>query len=86
MADCRIIVEFRRTPQHDAYMRWERETDAQNVDAFQLLGRAFEIARRESDGDFHEALAAFFHGAMIQKEDVAELLLRLDDRGQIKSA
>jgi hypothetical protein len=84
--ECRITIEFKQAADQPAFMRWERAADAQLLGAFTLLGRAFEVARRECDGDFRQALAAFLAGAMIQKEDLAEILPHLDDANQFKAS
>jgi hypothetical protein len=54
-------------------MRWERRGSAEAV-AFELLGRAFEVMQREEDCAFHEAVAAFLRGALLQKQDVVDAL------------
>ena len=45
--------------------------------AFGLLGRAFEAAQREEKRSFEEGLLAFFRGAMIQREDLEQVLRRM---------
>jgi hypothetical protein len=60
-------------------MRWEQRGSTNAMGAFVLLGRAFELAQRDTGAEFHAALAAFFKGAMIQKGDVVETLHRLPE-------
>ena len=86
MPECRIIIEFKESADAHPLMRWERAAGDQAHAAFTLLGRAFEVTRRECDGDFREAFAAFLRGAMIQKEDVAEILAHLDEGNQFKAS
>ena len=66
-----VVLEFKGEG-HDA-MRWERAGTGPEK-TFELLGRAFEIAQRETEASFAPALAAFFRGALINKEDVAAAL------------
>jgi hypothetical protein len=68
-----VVLEFKCPGEaHDA-MRWERAGTGPGK-PFELLGRAFEIAQRETEEPFASSLAAFFRGAMISKEDVAAAL------------
>ena len=53
---------------------------ADDLATFELLGRAFEVAQREEEASFGDALAAFFRGALIRREDVMELLGRMEGR------
>jgi len=55
-------------------MRWERQGAIGNCTAFELLGRAFEVALREEGKGIQEAMTAFFHGALLTREDVLELM------------
>jgi hypothetical protein len=87
MSQVRIIVEYSRqdaTP----LMRWERTaevplfapgTSPAKTDTFELLGRAFEVAQREEGAPFRESLSGFFRGALIRKEDLADVLSHMTD-------
>ncbi len=61
-------------------MRWEQQCPAEGAGAFQMLGRAFELAQRDTGTSFPEALVAFLRGASIQKADVLEALQRAEER------
>jgi len=63
----------------ESTMRWEQRGSTDAMGAFVLLGRAFELAQRDTEAEFHAALAAFFKGAMIQKGDLVETLQRLPE-------
>jgi hypothetical protein len=72
MRQVRIILEYLDDGVTTPTMRWERTGPATGGGAFELLGRAFEVAQREEGEQtaFGEELAAFFKGAMIRKGDV----------------
>lgn len=55
-------------------MRWERNEVASPGSSFELLGRAFEVAQREEGLGFAQAIQAFFKGALVHKEDIADIL------------
>ena len=78
MAQVRVVIEFMETGAADAAMRWERMGTTEGSGAFELIGRTFEVAQREEGAGFAEALRAFFKGAMVRKEDVADVLLRME--------
>ena len=67
MKKIRVVIEFEDA---EAGMRWERS----GADAFELLGRAFEVMQRETEAGLPPALQAFLRGAVLQKEDVVEAL------------
>lgn len=88
MTNVRIIVEYSRQGADAPQMRWERTgevplfapgTSPGNTDTFELLGRAFEVAQREEGAPFRESLIAFFRGALVRKEDLAEILSHMID-------
>ncbi len=54
-------------------MRWEKRAPAE-TSAFELLGRAFEVAQREETCSIGEAVGAFLRGALLQKQDVIDAL------------
>jgi hypothetical protein len=64
----------------ESTMRWEHHASLESMGAFLLLGRAFELAQRDTDANFYEALAAFLKDASIQKGDVGEALQRIEER------
>ena len=70
----RVVIEYREEGADKAAMRWERESALGKDNTFELLGRAFEVAQREEGVAFADALLAFFRGALIAHEDVAEVL------------
>ena len=78
MAKFQVAVEL-WDDQNESTMRWEQRAATNEMGAFVLLGRAFELAQRDTGAEFHAALAAFFRGAMIQKGDLAETLHRLPE-------
>ncbi len=81
MRQVRIIIEYAEEG-HTPSMRWERRGASAGGGTFELLGRAFEVAQREEAGaegtGFALALAAFFRGAIVRKEDVAEVLQQME--------
>ena len=72
MKQVRVVIEY--ITEKGPVMRWERQSLAGRVGAFELLGRAFEVAQREQGEGLDEALKAFFRGAMMTRDDVAEAL------------
>jgi hypothetical protein len=64
-----VILEFKPEADSGDATRWERSGVGANK-AFELLGRAFEVAQRETGEDFGAALQAFFRGALIGGKDV----------------
>ena len=77
MTQVRVVIEFME-PGAAAAMRWERTTATDGGGAFELIGRAFEVAQREAGSEFTESLLAFFKGAMVRKGDVADVLPRME--------
>jgi hypothetical protein len=71
----RVTVEFSTDGRPG--MRWER-TSTESANAYDLLGRAFEVARREEGTPFGPALAEFFKGALVRKKDLEDLLAELE--------
>lgn len=91
MIQVRVIVEYRQADAPEPVMRWERTGQTPSFaagdpfangtttsDTFELLGRAFEVAQREEAAPFPESLAAFFRGAMVAREDLAQVLALMD--------
>jgi hypothetical protein len=93
----RVVVEYTEEGATSPTLRWERiaKTNAlmgapakdappggEGAATFELLGRAFELAQREEDATFASALAAFFRGALIRKEDLGEVFLRMESEEQ----
>lgn len=77
MRQVRVVIEYTRagdTPE----MRWERQVASENCGTFELLGRAFEVAQREQDEPFMEAIRAFFKGALLNRGDLADVLQRME--------
>ena len=68
-----VTLAFKSLGENADAMRWQREGTGPGK-AFELLGRAFEIAQRETDEGLAQALEAFFRGALLRKEDVAAVL------------
>jgi hypothetical protein len=64
----------------ESAMRWEQQCSAKTLGPFELLGRAFETAQRDTGTGFQEAVVAFLKGASIQKEDIIEALQRVEER------
>jgi hypothetical protein len=50
-----------------------------STETFELLGRAFEVAQREEQSSFAQSLISFFQGAMVGKQDLAEVLALMKD-------
>ncbi|HVT79340.1 MAG TPA: hypothetical protein VHM90_01680 [Phycisphaerae bacterium] len=73
MKNVRVVVEFENPQTGARLMRWEH-TAAAEAAAFELLGRAFEVAQREEAAAFPGALQAFLRGALLEKEDVIQAL------------
>jgi hypothetical protein len=74
----RLVLEFTTQGAAAPTMRWERTAPADGTaDAFELLGRAFEVAQREQAAAFDRSLIAFFRGAMIQRPDVDAVLAKM---------
>ena len=79
MAKVKVAFEFwDNTGQSTT--RWEQQCPAEGAGAFHILGRAFELAQRDTSTSFQEALIAFLKGASIQKADVLEALQRVEER------
>ena len=93
MKNVRITLEYTGDGSPAPVMRWERAAHAPvssskspgskgivtpEAATFELLGRAFEVAQREQETPFDAALAAFFRGAMVRKEDVADVLTQME--------
>src|SRR4051812_22350765 len=88
MNQVRVVIEYTRDDSTTAMMRWERTGAAPPLlghpepglaapelsDTFELLGRAFEVAQREEEAAFAQSLISFFKGAMVRREDLAEVL------------
>ncbi|MGN6367577.1 MAG: hypothetical protein ACTHN5_04885 [Phycisphaerae bacterium] len=79
MAKVKVVLEF-WDHAGEPTTRWEQQCAAEKCGAFQLLGRAFELAQRDTGVSFQEALAALLKGASLQKADVIEALQRVDER------
>ena len=77
MVQVRVIVEFVEEAALPA-MRWERTLARTGDSVFELLGQAFEVAQRQDPQSFDRALTAFLKGAMVQKEDVAQVLAAME--------
>jgi hypothetical protein len=91
MTQVRIVVEYSASAPAPL-MRWERVGQVPNFEkqtlakptapageTFELLGRAFEVAQREEGAPFRESLAAFFRGALVRKEDLADVLTLMNE-------
>jgi len=74
----RVVIEFMEPGEATASMRWERIAAKDCCGAFELLGRAFEVAQREEGTGFTESLLAFLRGAMVRKGDMADILPRME--------
>ena len=68
-----VVLEFKSDSTHPDTMRWESAGTGPDK-AFELLGRAFEVAQRETGEDFAVAVRAFFRGALIGREDAQGVL------------
>ncbi|HUO09972.1 MAG TPA: hypothetical protein VM008_16830 [Phycisphaerae bacterium] len=79
MANVKVAFEI-RDDSGESSMRWEQQCTAKSVGPFELLGRAFETAQRDTGTPFQEAVVAFLKGASIQKEDIIEALQRVEQR------
>ena len=75
MKDVEVKIEFSRDQK--TLMSWERRETGKGA-AFELLGRAFEAAERETGDGMSEALLAFFRGALLRKGDIAGILERME--------
>ena len=73
MDEIRVVVEFSRENTSPA-MRWERSLPRTESSVFELLGQAFEVAQRQEGENLERALRAFFKGALVQKQDLADVL------------
>jgi hypothetical protein len=73
-----VIIEFMEPGAPAAAMRWERRSTTEGGGTFELIGRSFEVAQREEGAGFAESLMAFFKGAVVRKEDVADVLSRME--------
>jgi len=81
MADqVRLVVEFSQKDISPA-MRWERSVPRSEGSVFELLGQAFEVAQRQEPQSLEKALSAFLKGALMQKQDVAEVLAAMEQPG-----
>ena len=78
----RVVLEYADGDTHAPTMHWERtasrSAEQSPMDTFELLGRAFEVAQREENAAFADALQAFFKGALISKGDVAGVLAQME--------
>ena len=93
MGQVRIVIEYTQENAGVPIMRWERtgiapllinqprpdQPETPTAETFDLLGRAFEVAQREEGAPFAESLLAFFRGAMVRKEDLAEVLAKMKE-------
>ena len=77
----KVIVAFELLDNTgESTIRWEQQCPAEGAGAFKMLGRAFELAQRDTGTSFHEALVAFLQGASIQKADILEAFQRAEQR------
>jgi hypothetical protein len=96
MTHVRIIVEYCQPAAAGPLMRWERTARAAPLgvaaggpstggtvsETFELLGRAFEVAQREEGAPFREGLVAFFKGALVRNEDLADVVAMMREENR----
>lgn len=76
MKKVRVVVEFFEKNELPV-MRWEHGSEGDDGGAYELLGRAFDVALREDPAPLPTALNAFLRGAMLSTQDVTDSLERL---------
>ena len=75
MKEVQVTLKF--VANEKTTMSWERIAGGKGA-AFDLLGRAFEAAERETGESVSDSLLAFFHGALLRKADIASVLDRME--------
>ena len=77
MQHARLDIEISSEKSLEVVARWQRTATGPHA-PFELLGRAFELAIRESDATVAESFHAFCRGAMLRQADVTEALQGLE--------